>query len=455
MYRLLLLLLISFLPLSALDDVKILKRAESLMKSDKKDDCFKAYNDYKNLYLHSVMNGDKKLRLKSLEGIVGCGAKLHIDVTKYSTELENFKSNSSVNTSKKKVTVTSSHRLNSSEFIDNKLVLTFDKKLENNQVNYFKIYDAKKQRFRYIFDVHAIMATSNKKLSYDGIKRVVLAQFNSKTMRLVIEDSEKVGIRFKIDDEQLVITITPSKKSLKEATATTKDVTPKRADRDKTIVIDAGHGGKDPGAVGYKKYREKVVVYKIANHLKTILNSRGYKVYMTRYGDKFVKLKNRTAYANKKEADLFISIHANAVGKKNANDVHGIETYFLSPSRSDRAERVAATENSADLSDMNAYGKQSFLNFLNHHKIVASNKLAIDLQRGMLGALNKKYDNVKDGGVREGPFWVLVGAQMPAVLVEVGFISHPVEAKRLVDDNYRKLMAQGMADGIERYFANN
>ncbi|MBN2781771.1 MAG: N-acetylmuramoyl-L-alanine amidase, partial [Campylobacterales bacterium] len=452
MYRLLLLLLILFLPLSALDDVKILKRAESLMKSDKKDDCFKAYNDYKNLYLHSVMNGDKKLRLKSLEVIVGCGAKLHIDVTRYSTELENFKSKSSVNSSKKKVTVTSSHILESSEFIDNKLFLTFDKKLEDNQVNYFKIYDAKKKRFRYIFDVHAIMEKTYNKLKYGEINRIVLAQFNSKTIRLVIEDSEKIDISFKKDDNQLVITIKEANKASKEdEVSTTKDVTPKRADRDKTIVIDAGHGGKDPGAVGYKKYREKIVVYKIASHLKTILNSRGYKVYMTRYGDKFVKLKNRTTFANEKEADLFISIHANAVGKKNANDVHGIETYFLSPSRSDRAERVAATENSADLSDMNAYGKQSFLNFLNHHKIVASNKLAIDLQRGMLGALNKKYDNVKDGGVREGPFWVLVGAQMPAVLVEVGFISHPVEAKRLVDDNYRKLMAQGMADGIERY----
>ncbi len=174
---------------------------------------------------------------------------------------------------------------------------------------------------------------------------------------------------------------------------------------------------------------------------------------MTRNRDKFVKLSKRTQYANRKKADIFISIHANAVGKKNAHKVHGIECYFLSPSRSSRAESIAAKENSADLSEMNRYGKNTFLKFLNHHKILASNKLAIDLQRGMLGSL-RKY-KVKDGGVREGPFWVLVGAQMPAVLVEVGFITHPKEAKRLVDPKYRKTMALGLANGIERYFYNS
>ena len=190
----------------------------------------------------------------------------------------------------------------------------------------------------------------------------------------------------------------------------------------------------------------------IAKNVQSYLKKRGYKVYMTRGNDKFVKLSNRTKYANKKNADIFISIHANAAKSKKAN---GIECYFLSKSRSSRASRVAAKENSADISAMNKYGKKSFLNFLNHHKILASNKLAIDLQRGMLGSLNKNYKNVRDGGVREGPFWVLVGAQMPAVLVEVGFISNTAEAKRLVNTKYQKRLSIGIADGIERYFANN
>ncbi|MDX9756992.1 MAG: N-acetylmuramoyl-L-alanine amidase, partial [Sulfurimonas sp.] len=149
-----------------------------------------------------------------------------------------------------------------------------------------------------------------------------------------------------------------------------------------------------------------------------------------------------------------VSIHANAVEEKNANNIQGIECFFLSPSRSERAKNAAAAENSADMSDMNMYGKDSYLNLLNHHNILASNKLAIDLQRGMLGEVNKKYKDVNDNGVKEGPFWVLVGAQMPSVLVEVGFLSHPQEGKRLGEDPYRKTLAKGLADGIERYFAN-
>jgi N-acetylmuramoyl-L-alanine amidase len=176
---------------------------------------------------------------------------------------------------------------------------------------------------------------------------------------------------------------------------------------------------------------------------------------MTRASDKFIKLRDRTQYANRKNADLFISIHANAIGGKSAATVHGIECYYLDKSRSSRAKKVAAQENSADMSEMDFYGKESFLHTLSSHNIIAANKLAIDLQRGMLNSLRKKYKNVKDGGVRPAPFWVLVGAQMPAVLVEVGFISNPKEARRLVDTKYQKRLSLGLANGVERYFMNN
>jgi N-acetylmuramoyl-L-alanine amidase len=176
---------------------------------------------------------------------------------------------------------------------------------------------------------------------------------------------------------------------------------------------------------------------------------------MTRSNDKFIRLRNRTSYANKKDADLFISIHANAVGKKIAKKAYGIECYYLDKSRSSRAKKVAAQENSADMSEMDFYGKESFLHTLSSHNIIAANKLAIDLQRGMLSSLRKSYKKIKDGGVRPAPFWVLVGAQMPAVLVEVGFISNPMEAKRLVNSKYQKKIAYGLANGVERYFLNN
>ncbi len=454
MFRLLTLLFLVVISLHALSDSEILKRANGFMKSGTKSNQFRAYNDYKNLYLRAIMSENDKLRLNALKGIVQSGTKLHIDISQYSKELSSLKPKTTYKAPKskvikkskksKKIKLKSTHKLKSIRWRDNRLVLSFDKKLRSNQINYFTLYDRAKQKYRYVFDIHASMLTSSQSLRKNGINRIKIAQYNTSTLRLVIENSSKLKISFKKEPTKLLIHI---------KTSPVKITTPKRVDRQKTIVIDAGHGGKDPGAVGYKNYREKIVVFKISQELKRILTSRGYKVYMTRDRDKYVKLSKRTKYANRKDADIFVSIHANAVGKKNAHKVHGVECYFLSPSRSSRAEKVAAKENSADLSEMNRYGKNTFLKFLNHHKIVASNKLAIDLQRGMLGSL-KKY-KVKDGGVREGPFWVLVGAQMPAVLVEVGFITHPKEAKRLVDSKYRKTMALGLANGIERYFYNS
>lgn len=463
MFRRLLLLLILAISLHGVSDSETLKRADTFMKSGSKSDYFRAYNDYKNLYLRSIMNDDSKLRLSSLKGIVKSGNKINIDISKYSKELATLKKKKSYKQpSKKDIKIKSSHKLKKVKWRDGRLVLEFDKKLTSKQVNYFTLYDSKKKVYKYIFDIHASMLTSSQNLRKKGISRIKLGQFNPTTLRLVIQNDKKVKVKFKKDSNELIINIiTTYKEKYKKdkvkpkVAPATKVTTFKKASKDKVIVIDAGHGGKDPGAVGYKKYREKIVVGKIAKELKKILISRGYKVHMTRNGDKYIKLGKRTAYANKKDADIFVSIHANAVEEKNAHKAQGIESYFLSPSRSKKASRIAEKENSADMTDMNKYGKKSFLNFLNSHKIIASNKLAIDLQRGMLGSLNKSYKGVKDGGVREGPFWVLVGAQMPAVLVEVGFISHPKEAKRLVNSKYQKKLALGLANGIDRYFANN
>ncbi|WP_229860056.1 N-acetylmuramoyl-L-alanine amidase [Candidatus Sulfurimonas baltica] len=428
------------------------------MKTSSQSDHFRAYNDYKNLYLKAIMEEDSNLRLSALQGIVRSGKKLHIDVEQYSKELKKLSTdkiytthNIKANLKKdknKKIELKSSHKLKSVFWRDSKLVLKFDKELEKNQINYFTLHESESKVFRYIFDIEPSTLTKSQNLRKDGIRKIKLAQFKPDILRLVIENDSGTNVDFIKESDELVINI----EKIKPMPAYQP---PLKVDREKVIVIDAGHGGKDPGAVGYKKYREKVVVFKIAKELAKILKSRGYKVFMTRDRDRFVKLSKRTQYANEKSANIFVSIHANAVDKKNANSASGIECYFLSPSRSSRAKRVAAQENSADMSDMNMYGKDSYLNLLNHHNILASNKLAIDLQRGMLGLLSGKYKDVKDGGVREGPFWVLVGAQMPSVLVEVGFISNPKEAKMLVNNEYRKTMAQGMANGIERYFANN
>ena len=462
MVRILVVVLFFVLSLHALSDAKILKRANDFMKTSNKSNQFRAYNDYKNLYLRALMGDDDKLRVNALNGIVKSGDILHIDISQYADELRSLKPKvkytrptpKANKTSKKKFTVKSTHKLKSIHWKNERLIMAFDKKLRNNQINYFTLYDSQTKKYKYVFDIHASMLVRSENLRKEGIDKIKLAQFNASTLRLVIENSYRLKIRFKKDAKALVIYIVNVKKSSYTAPIP-KVVVPQRLDRHKIIVIDAGHGGKDPGAIGYRNYREKVVVLQIAQALKKVLRGRGYKVYMTRDSDRFVKLRNRTKYANRKKADLFISIHANAVGKKNAKQVHGLECYFLDKSRSSRAKKVSASENKVDLKDMNFYGKESFLNTLNSHNIVAANKLAIDLQRGALGALHKKYKHVKDAGVRSGPFWVLVGAQMPAVLVEVGFITHPSEARSLVNTSYQKSMATGLANGVERYFINN
>ncbi|PNV82835.1 MAG: N-acetylmuramoyl-L-alanine amidase [Sulfurimonas sp.] len=457
-------LLCTFLPLFlfASSSAELLKRADKYMQSNTQSDTFRAYDSYKSLYLLSVVENDSFLKYESLKGIVKSGGRLNIDVSKYANELQALPPKSNYHKPEPKeikktkhiedVHVDPLHKLISVNWREDVLLLEFSKTLSSSQIKYFTLHDTKKSRYRYVFDIKTSMLTSSENIKNNDIDRIKIAQFDPQTLRLVVTHSQKVEVDHTVDDKTLEIKL---KTASSKVVPALEKVVPIKRDKGKVIVIDPGHGGKDPGAVGYRKYREKVVVLDVAKELEKILKSRGYKVYMTRDRDKFVKLSERTKYANKKDANIFISIHANAIDGKNAKEVHGVECYFLSPSRSDRAKRVAAKENSADMSDMNIYGKDSYLNFLNHHNTVASNKLAIDLQRGMLAELNKKYSGVKDGGVREGPFWVLVGAQMPSVLVEIGFISHPREARRLVDKNYLKTMAMGLADGVERYFANN
>ncbi|MFC2428822.1 MAG: N-acetylmuramoyl-L-alanine amidase [Campylobacter sp.] len=234
-------------------------------------------------------------------------------------------------------------------------------------------------------------------------------------------------------------------------TASTKKITSAKG---KVIVLDAGHGGDDPGAVN-GQLKEKNIVLSIAQKAGKELQGRGYKVYYTRSKDKFINLRDRTKYANDKAADLFISIHANAApNKAKAASMRGIETFFLSPARSERSKNAAALENKSDVDEMNYFSKQTFLNFLNREKIIASNKLAIDVQREVLAQAKTVIPKTADGGVREAPFWVLVGALMPAVLVEVGYITHPSESELINNSKYQDALAKGLADGVDVYFSN-
>jgi N-acetylmuramoyl-L-alanine amidase len=219
-----------------------------------------------------------------------------------------------------------------------------------------------------------------------------------------------------------------------------------------TIVIDAGHGGKDPGAIGARKgVYEKAVVLSLAKRVAAKLEKEtGCRVILTRNSDRYLSLEERTAIANTSGADLFLSIHANAHARSQAQ---GMETYFLNLATDEDSIRVAARENATSqksISDL-----QGILqDLMQNAKVDESSRLAHFVQQGMVGAARTRHRDVVDKGVKQAPFYVLLGAQMPSVLVEVGFITNPTECDRLTTAAYQELLAQGITNGIKQYMAD-
>jgi N-acetylmuramoyl-L-alanine amidase len=216
------------------------------------------------------------------------------------------------------------------------------------------------------------------------------------------------------------------------------------------IVIDPGHGGRDYGAPGYLKgVHEKDVVLQISRRLaKKIREELKYNVYLTRSSDQFLTLEERTAIANTQNADLFISIHTNSHRDRRA---HGIETYFLNLATDDDAIRVAAMENAT--STKNISDLQTILSdLMQNAKINESSRLAGYVQTSMVKHLqSKRYSRIRDKGVKQAPFYVLLGAQMPAILVETSFISNPRECKRLTNPRYQERLCEAIINGIRTY----
>lgn len=213
------------------------------------------------------------------------------------------------------------------------------------------------------------------------------------------------------------------------------------------IVIDAGHGGHDPGAmVGSRT--EAAITLDIALRLEKLLSKQpGLDVILTRRTDVFIPLQERTEIANREGADLFVSIHVNASANSKAR---GIETYLLDFASDADAERVAARENSASLltmSHLNDLVKRIALTT----KADESRDLAVHLQRSMVRKLKPHNPQLRDLGVKRAPFVVLIGAAMPSVLVEVAFLTHRQEGRLLANASYRERVAESLVDGIKRY----
>ena len=217
------------------------------------------------------------------------------------------------------------------------------------------------------------------------------------------------------------------------------------------IVVDPGHGGHDPGAVGANGMKEKDIVLeiglKVAGKLKDEL---GIDVVMTRSKDVFIPLEERTAIANKVNADLFVSVHANASLNRSAA---GIETYYLNLAKTEKAARVAARENNTSMEKVSLLQAILF-DLMANYKLNDSAHLADEVQKSLHKKIRNRHSDVKNLGVKQGPFYVLVGASMPSILVETAFLSNTAEESRLKDPAYQEMAAEGILDGVRSYITS-
>ena len=438
----------------------------------------KLHNDIKNIYVDAIIKNDKNTKKQALTRLITSSKALGFDSSAYIRDLNaiNGVKGASAQAILPALTLLSATKVNDT------LVLKFNTKLDAARL---KTSFAKQQNaYKNIMDIDGRL--NGNPLTYKNFisDYIHISQYDKNTVRIIFSDKVQKTIKANATGDLLIISAqnfisnenvrAPLHKNKKEE-AKPKEPEPNlksepaqsepveeplppvvtgKFSRNKTIVIDPGHGGTDPGAVN-GSLKEKTAVLGVAKKLGEILKSRGYKVYFTRSTDVFINLRSRTKFANDKMADLFVSIHANAApNAAKAKSMHGIETFFLSPARSERSKNAAALENKSDIEEMNYFSQQTFLNVLNREKIIASNKLGIDIQKEILASARKVYA-ASDGSVREAPFWVLVGALMPAVLVEIGYITHPVEGEKLFDEAYQKALANGIANGIDGYFAKN
>jgi N-acetylmuramoyl-L-alanine amidase len=302
----------------------------------------------------------------------------------------------------------------------------------------------------------------------DGLLRSArAAQYDKRTVRVVldIDNMEGYKIFHLYDPFRIVVDVRGKERLLKpgkQIVAQKAPDQPKRSKRDekgislakqlglgvKRIIIDAGHGGKDPGALGKNGIKEKDVMLKLAKILAgRVREDLKCEAILTRTSDTFLPLEDRTAIANTKKGDLFISLHTNAHRDRR---VSGIETYILNIALDEDAMNLAALENAT--STKNIGDLQMILNDLMlNTKINESSRLAQFVHKGLMKELRKGYKRVNSRGVRQAPFYVLIGAEMPAVLVEVGYITNKIENGRLCSPAYLNRTADGIVKGIGSY----
>jgi N-acetylmuramoyl-L-alanine amidase len=305
-----------------------------------------------------------------------------------------------------------------------------------------------------------------------GLDRARVTQLDDDTVRIIFDFTTAIPEHEASEREiRLKLSTVDSRLSTRERSERRE---PKRSERPsrirkllaiKKVVIDAGHGGKDTGAIGRKRLREKDVNLQIALKLGEQLEKLGVKVAYTRTSDRFVSLEKRASIANRSGADLFISVHANS---NRSSRIHGIETYYLNTSSSRYASRLARRENGqgeapdldpeeesetvAELPDgaLGADLRLILADLAMRSATSQSRRLAGHVQSSMVRSLGDEY-GVKDLGVKHALFAVLLGVRMPSVLIETGFVTNAAESERLATSDYQTKIAKAIARGVERF----
>lgn len=216
----------------------------------------------------------------------------------------------------------------------------------------------------------------------------------------------------------------------------------------RTVVLDPGHGGSDPGCIGRSGLQEKDITLDVALSLKKRLTEKGgLNVVMTRESDITVRLEDRTVIANQRRADLFVSIHVNAHRDRRRE---GVETFFLNFSPDPGVNETAARENATSTKNIGQM-RDIIQKIVRNSKVVESQDLAEKVQKNLVQSLSADRPEVRNLGVKGGPFWVLIGGEMPSVLVEISHLSNPGEEARLKTPAYRDLVVLGVYRGIMEY----
>jgi N-acetylmuramoyl-L-alanine amidase len=291
----------------------------------------------------------------------------------------------------------------------------------------------------------------------DGLlRRVRSAQFDPTTVRVVLDTQTTITDYkvFSLENPSRVVIDVKSQEGQKSRNGSDEKSAPPAGRNGagiKKIVIDPGHGGKDPGAISPSGLKEKDIVLQVALLVAARLRENpSYKVILTRDRDIFVPLEERTAIANANEADLFLSIHVNAAPNRQAR---GIETYVLNLTNDQEAMRLAALENASSAKQINQL-QSILLDLMHNSKLTESVKLAEIVQEEMVSGLGRIQPGINNLGVKKAPFVVLIGAQMPAILTEVGFLSNENEEARLRNSQYLADLATHITAGISRYADN-